>query len=237
MRVPVELLVLICLVVGIFPALAVGDILRAAATPVVGGVLPEFSLAIWHRDQYATDHECDCLAGRHCLVWQFALAAQPRRARTAHPGAAPLRGKRAFENLLARLSWLARAWRRGLTTQQLQWQMLWLLLLTLVAGALPLLLRGMQLGQRNDLPLSPAFAALWGLGALCALGAAWQAKYHRMAALIMLGGAGLVTCITFLWFSAPDFGLDAIGRGNRHHDFDFAWPALAAHGAIKPWHL
>ncbi len=30
MRVPVELLVLICLVVGIFPALAVGDILRAA---------------------------------------------------------------------------------------------------------------------------------------------------------------------------------------------------------------
>ncbi len=28
-----------------------------------------------------------------------------------------------------------------------------------------------------------------------------------MAALIMLGGAGLVTCITFLWFSAPDLAL------------------------------
>src|SRR5690606_7350024 len=42
MRVPVELLVLACLVVGIFPAWAMGDFLRAAALPVVGGTLPEF---------------------------------------------------------------------------------------------------------------------------------------------------------------------------------------------------
>ncbi|MDB5817732.1 MAG: putative monovalent cation/H+ antiporter subunit, partial [Rhizobacter sp.] len=35
----------------------------------------------------------------------------------------------------------------------------------------------------------------------------WQAKYHRLAALTMLGGAGLVTCITFVWFSAPDLAL------------------------------
>ncbi len=35
----------------------------------------------------------------------------------------------------------------------------------------------------------------------CAIGAAWQAKYHRLVALILLGGAGLATCITFAWFS------------------------------------
>lgn len=207
MRVPVELLVLICLVVGIFPALAVDDILRAAATPVVGGVLPEFSLAIWHGINTPLIMSVIALLGGIALFgslhWLRSRAVLGQRTPVLHR----FSGKRAFENLLARLSWLARAWRRGLTTQQLQWQMLWLLLLTLVAGALPLLLRGMQLGQRNDLPLSPAFAALWGLGALCALGAAWQAKYHRMAALIMLGGAGLVTCITFLWFSAPDLAL------------------------------
>ena len=44
----IELLVLACLVVGIVPALAVGPILNAAARPVVGGTLPEFSLAVWH---------------------------------------------------------------------------------------------------------------------------------------------------------------------------------------------
>jgi multisubunit Na+/H+ antiporter MnhB subunit len=27
------------------------------------------------------------------------------------------------------------------------------------------------------------------------------------SALILLGGAGLVTCITFLWFSAPDLAV------------------------------
>ncbi|MBX9935835.1 MAG: monovalent cation/H+ antiporter subunit A, partial [Burkholderiaceae bacterium] len=48
MRVPVELLVCACLVVGMLPAWAVGPYLNAAALPVVGGRLPEFSLAVWH---------------------------------------------------------------------------------------------------------------------------------------------------------------------------------------------
>ena len=56
-------------------------------------------------------------------------------------------------------------------------------------------------------PGSPLFALLWAVGVACAVGAAWQAKFHRLAALILLGGAGLVTCITFVWFSAPDLAL------------------------------
>src|SRR5690606_7912480 len=48
MRVPVELLVLVCLVVGILPEWSIGSLLAAAAQPVVGGVLPEYSLAVWH---------------------------------------------------------------------------------------------------------------------------------------------------------------------------------------------
>ncbi len=116
-------------------------------------------------------------------------------------------GKRYFEGLLARSSWHARQLRRLLSTNQLQWQMLWLVLLTLAAGAVPLLLGGMHLGQRDNIPATPAFAMVWFIGCLCALGAAWRAKFHRMAALIMMGGAGLAACITFLWFSAPDLAL------------------------------
>ena len=48
---------------------------------------------------------------------------------------------------------------------------------------------------------------LWVVGAGCAIGAAMQAKFHRLAALIMLGVVGLVLCITFAWFSAPDLAL------------------------------
>jgi multicomponent K+:H+ antiporter subunit A len=48
---------------------------------------------------------------------------------------------------------------------------------------------------------------VWTAGASCAIGAAWQAKFHRLAALMLTGGAGLATCLTFLWFSAPDLAL------------------------------
>ena len=47
----------------------------------------------------------------------------------------------------------------------------------------------------------------WLLAIACALGAAWQAKYHRLAALTMVSVCGLMTCVTFVWFSAPDLAL------------------------------
>ena len=119
-------------------------------------------------------------------------------------------GQRIFEGLLALLSAAARHGRQALSTRRLQWQMLWLVGASLLAGALPLWLHGLQLGHRGALPLSPAFVLLWILGAVSAVAAAWQAKYHRMAALTLLGGAGLATCITFLWFSAPDLALTQI---------------------------
>ena len=48
MRVPVEVLVLACLVVGIAPAASIGPLLAAASRPVVGGALPSYSLKLWH---------------------------------------------------------------------------------------------------------------------------------------------------------------------------------------------
>ena len=207
MRVPVELLVLICLLVGIFPAWAVGDFLNAAALPVVGGNLPHFSLAVWHGINTPLIMSVVALLGG--IVLYIALRWLRKQGVLGETAPVPfqLNGKRIFENVIARLSLLARNTRQLLSTFHLQWQMLWLVLVALGAGVLPLWIRGLELGNRANLPLSPAFVLLWILGGLCALGAAWKAKYHRMAALIMLGGAGLCTCITFLWFSAPDLAL------------------------------
>jgi multicomponent K+:H+ antiporter subunit A len=58
--------------------------------------------------------------------------------------------------------------------------------------------------------IDPAFALLWVVGGACAIGAAVHAKYHRLAALIMVGCAGLVTSLTFAWFSAPDLALTQV---------------------------
>ena len=207
MRVPVELLVLICLLVGIFPAWAVGDYLNAAALPVVGGNLPHFSLAVWHGINTPLIMSIVALIGGVMLYCALRWLRQQGVLGDATRVIVHLDGQRIFENLIARLSLLARNLRRLLSTHHLQWQMLWLVLMAVAAGALPLWIRGLELGHRTNLPLSPAFVLLWAIGGLCALGAAWKAKYHRMAALIMLGGSGLCTCITFLWFSAPDLAL------------------------------
>jgi multicomponent K+:H+ antiporter subunit A len=48
MRVPVEILVALCLIVGVFPEYTVGDVLASASTVVLGGRLPEYHLHIWH---------------------------------------------------------------------------------------------------------------------------------------------------------------------------------------------
>src|SRR4051794_23086244 len=48
MRFPAEVLVLVCLVVGIAPSLTVGPVLDTAVRAVVGPAPPEYSLAVWH---------------------------------------------------------------------------------------------------------------------------------------------------------------------------------------------
>ena len=209
MRVPVELLVLTCLLVGVLPATTVGASLAAAARPVVGGDLPAFSLAVWHGFNAPMVMSLLALAGGTLLYLLLGRAQRQGRLVDA-PVMGRFDGQRIFEGLLALLSAAARHGRQALSTRRLQWQMLWLVGASLLAGALPLWLHGLQLGHRGALPLSPAFVLLWILGAVSAVAAAWQAKYHRMAALTLLGGAGLATCITFLWFSAPDLALTQI---------------------------
>lgn len=210
MRVPVELLVLACLVVGVLPALSVGGYLAAAARPVVGGELPVYSLAVWHGLNTPFVMSLIALGGGIAL---YLLLRQQRRtgAIDAPPLMYRVNGQRVFERALACVTQFGRHGRLLLGTRRLQWQMLWLVGAALAAGVLPLWMRGgLPIGDRVMLPLSPAFALLWLLGGMCAMAAAWQAKYHRLAALALLGGAGLCVCLTFLWFSAPDLALTQI---------------------------
>ncbi len=205
MRVPVELLVLGCLLVGMLPAQTIGPFLATAASPVVGGKLPAFSLAVWHGVNTPLVMSVLALIGG-ALLYRWLRA----QVWSAAPLIGRLDGQRAFT---AAMAWLLLAGRWGrslLSTPRLQWQMLWLVGAALLAGALPLWLQGLRWGHREAMPMSGAFALLWLLGTACAVAAAWQAKYHRMAALTLLGGAGLVTSITFLWFSAPDLALTQI---------------------------
>ncbi|OKO47251.1 MULTISPECIES: monovalent cation/H+ antiporter subunit A [unclassified Pseudomonas] len=206
MRAPVELLVFTCLLVGIFPAQMVGSILAAAALPVVGGTLPEYSLAIWHGWNAPMIMSLVAMTGG--VVLYLMLRKQLKRGRFEYP---PLigyfNGKRGFERCLVVMMRGVRRIEKRISTKRLQTQLFLLVLLAVIGAMIPMLNSGLSWGDRPKIPGSIVFVTLWLLAIACALGAAWQAKYHRLAALTMVSVCGLMTCVTFVWFSAPDLAL------------------------------
>ncbi|SFA45617.1 multisubunit potassium/proton antiporter, PhaA subunit /multisubunit potassium/proton antiporter, PhaB subunit [Paracoccus halophilus] len=206
MRLPVLVLVAICLLIGILPQQVLGGWLQTASLALIGPDLPEFSLKIWHgvnapfvmstiamglgvllyllpRSQIDTGEDSTRLMRRMDVARQY---------------------NRSMDILTIRLP---RAALRLLSANGLQAQLRAIVLLALAGGWFAL----RRLDWNVPLPaLGPrelVFGLLWLVGAACAIGAAWQAKYHRFAALILMGGAGLVTCATFVWLSAPDLAV------------------------------
>ena len=206
MRVPVELLVLTCLVVGIVPAWSVGAFLATAATPVVGGELPEYSLALWHGFNLPLTMSIVALAGG-TAIYLLQRRGRARGAFETTPLLHGFDGQRIFENLLARLGETGRRSRRILGTRRLQMQLLLLVGVAVGGAGAALHFAPASRGTRELLPFSPMFAMTWFIGCICAVASAWQAKFHRLASLMLASGAGLVCCITYIWFSAPDLAL------------------------------
>jgi multicomponent K+:H+ antiporter subunit A len=213
MRVPIDLLVLACLVVGIVPQWSIQHVLSIAALPVLGGPLPDFDLAVWHGFNLPLWMSLVALVGGVVLYLLMRLLIQ-RGIVKRTPLLARVRSKFLFYQVIAWLTASARRSIRLLGTQRLQPQLLMLTLVTLMGAAWPLWGHRAVLwptagaeGGRILLPFSPMFAVLWLVGIAAAVGAAWQAKYHRLSALALMSVAGLATVVTFAWFSAPDLAL------------------------------
>ncbi|MBX6741249.1 MAG: monovalent cation/H+ antiporter subunit A [Acetobacteraceae bacterium] len=206
MRFPVEILVLACIMIGLLPAATIGPFLDMAVRAVLGPAMPAYSLAVWHGINPPLIMSLVALASG--VVLYILLQ---RRLQTGPEGPPLLRrieGRRIFERSMVFLSWrLARWLERVMGTRRLQPQLRLMVCVAVLAAAWPLWLRGLEPGRLAPSGIDPALTLAWAVGTACALGAAWKAKFHRVAALILLGGAGLVACITFVWFSAPDLAL------------------------------
>ncbi|MFS2151966.1 monovalent cation/H+ antiporter subunit A [Rhizobium sp. Rhizsp42] len=206
MRFPIEFLVVLCLVVGIVPALSIGPFLHSAVISVLRDDTPEYSLSLWHGINLPLIMSVIALIAGAAIYW--ALKGYLSRCDDGPPFIRRLKGQRIFERILVEVSWRwARVAERRLGTRKLQPQLRWLVLAGLLAGALPLYLRGFEHRPFAYSGVDPVFAALWMIGVCLAIATAYTAKYHRLAALIMLGGVGLIVCITFVWLSAPDLAI------------------------------
>ncbi|MET3589085.1 multicomponent K+:H+ antiporter subunit A [Bartonella silvatica] len=207
MRLPIELLVFICLAVGIFPNLTIGPILDNAVVSVLGGMKIHYSLAVWHGFTTPLMMSLVALLGGGLLYTvghRYFLSCDDGPPFFRH-----LKGPRIFERVLVIISWKwARAVESIFSTRRLQIQLHWIFLLCFTFVGLLLWRDGfISAGSLQLFPLDIPFLAVWLVGGACALLVAWQAKFHRLASLMLLGGAGLMTCTTFLWLSAPDLAI------------------------------
>ena len=206
MRLPVEILVLACIIVGILPAATVGPYLDMAAHSALGAATPDYSLAVWHGFNYPLLMSVIALGAGISLY--VLLQRYLQKDVEGPPLIRSLEGRRMFERAIVFLSWrLARSLEKLFGTRRLQPQLRLVVCVAVVAAGWTVYQRGLGPGDLAPSGIDPVLALIWVVGAACALGAAWLAKFHRLAALILLGGAGLVTCITFVWFSAPDLAL------------------------------
>ncbi|HEX6979120.1 MAG TPA: monovalent cation/H+ antiporter subunit A [Alphaproteobacteria bacterium] len=206
MRFPVELLVLACLVVGILPGHTIGPVLDGAVRAVLGNAVPAYSLAIWHGFTPALLMSFVALVGGTTLY--VLLHDYLQRSPAGPPVLRNVKGQRIFERVMVAISWRgARSLERALGTRRLQPQLRLLVGAALIVALWPIYVRGLDWGDAAVTPLDPAFALVWAVGIACALSGAYVAKFHRLAALVLIGGAGLATSVTFVWLSAPDLAL------------------------------
>ncbi len=205
MRVPIELLVLVCVAVGVAPALMVGNLLATAARPVVGGTLPHYDLAVWHG--FNAPLMMSIVAMAAGIVIYRRVGARLGGPGLDAPPLLPLDGRRIFERVLATADRGARMLARRVTTRRLQPQLAWMVVLAIAGATFAVAQTGLVWGDRQRVSATFAFVLLWVVGMASALAAAWLAKLHRFAALTLLGVTGLVVCMTFVIFSAPDLAL------------------------------
>jgi len=202
MKVPVEILVALCLLVGIAPALTVEPILAVAVAGVLQGPPPDHDLAIWHGFSPALGMSVIALGGGGLTY----LGRKPLFAfyeRHEHRLAA----KPLYDRLLDALFALAGALTRWLDGGSLQ-----RLLFVTILAALLLGLAGFVgapaplTGARPRLPVD-GVSLLAALTLIAAAIGAVLLHRQRLVALMLAGAVGLVTALIFIRFSAPDLAL------------------------------
>lgn len=202
MKVPVEILVAVCLLVGVFPGVTVAPFLAVAATAAVGAPLPEYSLQVWHG--FSAPFAMSLVA----LVGGIAVYAARHHLFRLHDRLSPhIDARASFERSVRFAAWQARRFTVALENGSLQRYLVWLLGGAVVAVAAPL---GIDDGPLAG-PLAVARVDLvTGIGAFAIIVAAVAtvARHReRFVALVHLGVVGLLIALGFARFSAPDLAL------------------------------
>lgn len=200
MRVPVEILVALCILVGLAPQYIVGDLLAIASGAALGGPLPEYSLSIWHGVNLPLMMSVMALTlgillylnRKHLFRFQAEL-----------PELNPLQ---LFEQKIKTLLNSAQQWHLRFESSELQRYLLWMFLIVVVLLIWPLQQMS-QFTQHNAMLPVDALMLAAMLVAIIAAFATVLCQRQRLLALVMISVVGLVVTLIFVRFSAPDLAL------------------------------
>jgi multicomponent K+:H+ antiporter subunit A len=200
MRLPMLLLVALCVVIGLLPALTVTGLLGAAAQVTILPPRPELHLAIWHGFNLPLLMSVIALAGG---VGIYAV----RRKLFAFQRQFPQRNaSMIFEhNVRSLLHWTQQAIDR-FENGSLQRYMLWLIIAVLFLTGSGLLDLTQLRGPRQLQALDGLLIAGAVITILAGLGTAVLHR-RRLVSLMMLSVVGLMVSLAFARFSAPDLAL------------------------------
>jgi len=213
MKLPVEILVVICLVVGLVPNVTVGALLDVTARATLNGPPPAYSLSLWHGVNLPLLMSLvSMVAG--ALLFRFRREAFHRH----HATLAILNARDRFEDVMQAMTWLARRFTAWMENGSLQRYVAMLLAAMVLLPGWYLLWAGALQGAdavralRGPLPQSPLDAMTALALAILSLGALLVVfnRRRRVVALALLSTCGLMVALLFTRFSAPDLALTQI---------------------------
>ncbi|WP_070887911.1 monovalent cation/H+ antiporter subunit A [Pseudomonas sp. D2-3] len=200
MKIPVEILVFLCLLVGMLPAYTVAPLLASAASATLGGELPYYSLSIWHGFNLPLGMSVVAMIGG---VVVYACREPLFR---WYNGMPEVDAKEMFELLNARLvkatRWVTKLLESGSQQRYVAFLLLSALILIITA------LSPME-SLGGNVPLTPPDGiTVFGMAVLCVM-AVLTVVFHRnrLKALMTLSCAGLMVALAFARYSAPDLAL------------------------------
>ena len=209
MRAPATLLALLCILVGLLPALLLEQIVNATARASTQNFAFEGThLAIWHGINAPLFMSIIALVGG--IAFYFALAKGGRlRDIDLDPYLGKLQGKQLFEDGLKKLLQFSRKLKRSTENGSLQSYLFYIIVFTVALVGMPLMFQNLGTGTR-ELTQAPILAiVLW----LLLFSACWMMlwfHHERIKAVLISGAVGLVVTMVFVCLSAPDLALTQI---------------------------
>jgi len=205
MKLPTIGLVIMCVVVGLFPAATFGPLVHVAATAMTGQPLPDYHLSLWHGFNLPLLMSAIAL-GAGILLYRSLAQNKRLHGISSEAWFGRGTGRQVFESTIDGVFANAGRLTRALENSSLQRYLALMVGAAVVVAAGPLLGSGIGTGERALMPANFLAVVVWVL-LLGTCAALVMGHHQRFRTVILVGLVGLVVALTFVSLSAPDLAL------------------------------